>query len=672
MFSRKIITVILTLFIALSINAQSAKYKRAEATFRAGGYNEAAALYKESYTHPSNDNTKKAEILFKIGECYRLISEPKKAVNSYKKAISKKYSDPIVYLYYGDCLLQLSDYETANLAYEKYNSLRPSDKRGQLGLKQCELAELWSQNPSGYLVENVRPWNSKQSDFSPAFLNSDYTKIIFTSSRDGAMGKKVSNVTGEKFTDIFQVELQRSKKWTKPEVLPEGVNSEFDEGSTAITPDGKEMYFTRCITKKKGKFGCRIYSVKYSDDEWLTPTNLKLAEDSSIVAHPSISPDGLTMFFTADIPGGYGGKDIWKVTRATESGDWGKPENLGKDINTAGNEMYPFIRDNSEFYFSSDSHEGMGGLDIFRAKKTDAGYLVENMRYPLNSSFDDFGIVFESENETGYFSSNRVGGVGSDDIYRFHLPPMRLAIAGTIIDVDTKEPLAKADVKLIGNDGSLLTTTTTEKGNFKFSLRRNTQYVVVSSLDNYLNGKAKANTMDADESKTIEVALTMKSYEKPIEIPNILYDFDKWDLRAESTSELDKLVEILNDNPNIIIELGAHTDFRGDENHNNKLSHQRAESVVNYLVNKGISKARLRSRGYGSSNAKEVDKTIAEKFNFLRMGSLLTKEYINSLQNEAQKEIAHQINRRTEFKVISADYQEVKSNRSNIPGQRSK
>ncbi|MCT4638346.1 MAG: OmpA family protein [Bacteroidales bacterium] len=667
MFCKRLLLLTFTLLISVWVTAQSGKYFKAEAMFKAGGYAQAAVLYKEAYDRSVNNNELKAEILYKMGNCYRLISNPKKAANTYKKAIRKKYPDPIVFLHYGDALLQLGDYETAKEAYEKFSSLRPDDKKGKKGLKACELAELWSQNPSGYLVDNVRPWNTKYSDFSPSFGNSETegeegkNMIVFTSSRENATGKKVSNVTGEKFSDIFFVELNRgTNKWSKPAQLNKNFNSEYDDGSTSFSGKGDNIYFTRCLMKRKGKLGCSIYTAKKEEGEWDMPTKIKLGSDSTIIAHPSISPDGLTMFFTADLPGGFGNKDIWKVTRSGEKADWGQPENLGSKINTYGNEMYPYIRDNKEFYFSSDGHEGMGGLDIFRAKLIDKEYLIENMRYPMNSSFDDFGVIIEENKEKGYFTSNRSGGRGSDDIWSFYLPPVRIAINGIVTDVDTEEPLKGVTVKLLGSDNSTINHKTSETGRFRFAVKRNTKYIIIASRENYLKGQAKKSTVGLTGSKTFETHITMKSYEKPIEIPNILYDFGKWELRSESTKELDKLIEILNENDNLIIELGAHTDSRGNDETNNELSKKRAVSVVEYLIKQGISKERLRSKGYGSIEPKEVSKNLAKQYPFLLVGSKLTDEYINKLPNAAQQEIAHQANRRTEFRVISTEFESNK------------
>ncbi|MEF8983241.1 MAG: OmpA family protein, partial [Bacteroidales bacterium] len=404
---------------------------------------------------------------------------------------------------------------------------------------------------------------------------------------------------------------------------------------------------------ERESIGCKILSTVKNNGEWRNAEALSLAADSLIAAHPSITDDGSTLYFVSNMPGGQGKVDIWKVNRKDD--EWGAPVNLGDNINTPGNEMFPFIHPDGTLYFSSDYHPGMGGLDIFKATPQDNGeYEIENMRYPINSTHDDFGITFEKEKEKGYFSSSREG---DDKIYSFILPPLKFSIEGVVKNKKSEEPIQNAQVKLVGSDGMTMSSKTNEDGGFKFMLRPETDYVFVASKEKYLTNKENVSTTGLEESKVFEPELLLSSIEEPIELPNIFYDYDDWSLRSESKEALNQLVETLNDNPRVIIELRAHTDFRGEHAYNIELSTKRAQSVVNYLIDHGIDTERLRAKGYAATQPKVVDQNIAEEYDFLEEGTELTEEFIKNLETEDQREIAHQINRRTEFKVIATDYE---------------
>jgi peptidoglycan-associated lipoprotein len=358
--------------------------------------------------------------------------------------------------------------------------------------------------------------------------------------------------------------------------------------------------------------------------------------------------------------GGSGGKDIWMVTRTGSGGAWSKPKNPGPDINTPGNELFPYVRNDGTLYFSSDGLIGMGGLDIFKAvPQPDGSWIVQNMKSPLNSSADDFGITFENENERGIFSSTRKGR-SNDELYEFEFPPLRFSITGLVKDEKTGAPITASTVSLIASDGSNLQTETGGGGDFKFALKPDVDYIFLASKTGYLNGKERETTKGQEKSREFMVTILLTAIDKPIELPNIFYDFNKWDLRPESMVSLDKLVETLNDNPNVTIELMSHTDSRDTEEYNYDLSQKRAQSVVQYLIEKGIEPDRLSAKGYGESNPKVVDASVVSQASFLRIGTTLSEQYINSLASEEQKEIAHQINRRTEFKVLRTDYEAPK------------
>ncbi|HNV52688.1 MAG TPA: OmpA family protein, partial [Tenuifilaceae bacterium] len=435
------------------------------------------------------------------------------------------------------------------------------------------------------------------------------------------------------------------------------VNTQFDEGAGSLTSDFNTVFFTRCKVSKRDKLGCQIFSSKRVEQGWLTPDEIKVSSDSMIVAHPAISADGTTLYFASNIAGGFGGLDIWKVTRASSGDEWGEAINLGGEVNSPGNEMFPYVHADGTLYFSSDGHPGMGGLDIFKAKSQENGaWIIENMRYPMNSPADDFGVVFEREREAGYFSSRRQGGRGADDIYMFYLPPIIYNMIGKVTDDKTKTPVNQATVKLIGSDGAIVTMQTKEDGTFKFNLTPNTDYVILASKKGFLNNKAKETTRGLTRSKDFDVAIAITSTEKPIEIPNIFYDYDKWELRPESREALDRLVEILNDNPTVTIELASHTDSRGTQEYNYELSQKRAQSVVNYLIEKGIATDRLKAKGYAQTQPKVVDAALNARYTFLPIGVVLDQKFVDGLTSEENKEVVYQINRRTEFRVLRDDY----------------
>ena len=633
--------------------AQISVYNKANTYYDNGQYYQAIDLLRDAYGKVT-DNDIKTEITFQVSECYRKTNQPRKAEMWYKKAIQKKHSNPLIYLYYADALKMNEKFEEAIENYKEYKKLVPADARGELGVKSCELAIKWMENPNGYKVANMKFFNSRESEYSPAFAKAEYDEVYFTSSRDGATGDDTHGGTGLNFSDIFTSKQDKKGNWSTPVPLGENINTEFEEGAISMSKDFNTMFFTRCERHKKDAVGCMVYQSKKRNDEWGKAEPVLMLDDSIVVAHPSLSDDELTLYFVSDMKGGQGQKDIWKVTRTSPDGEWGVPQSLGADINTPGNEMFPFIHDDGTLYFSSDYHLGMGGLDIFRATMKNGSWEVENMRYPINSTKDDFGIIIEKDKERGYFSSSRDG---DDDLFSFVLPPLKFDVEGIVLNDKTDAPLTNSTVKLVGSDGMTLTNETDDEGAFKFMLRPNTDYVFVASKKGFLTGKEKETTKGVTESQTFSAEIRLSSIAEPIELPNIFYDFAKWDLRPESMVALDKLVETLNDNPNVVIELRSHTDSRGSALTNVELSQKRAQSVVNYLIEKGIQPARLRAKGYASTMPKVVDKKTTEEHSFLTEGTELKPDFIEGLESEEQQEIAHQINRRTEFQVISTNFQ---------------
>ncbi|HEX2975057.1 MAG TPA: OmpA family protein [Bacteroidales bacterium] len=653
-----ILIILLIVTFLSDLSAQKRKTERAYDSFKAGEYYDAIDLFKDAYSKvKKSDKAGRTELVYMVAECYRHVNDPKNSETWYKLAVKSSYSKPEAQYWLAESMKKNGKYAQAIDEFKKYKQLVPGDSKADQEIRACELAAEWMRNPEAYQVEELKDINSKDTDFGPAFGSDDFNTVYFTSSRDDAAGNKTHGATGQSFTDIFESRLDKKSKWSTP-VPVEVLNSEFEDGTPAFSTDYKDIYFTRCEAGKREQKGCEIMHSRKSGGSWSKPENLNILPDSVVAAHPAISPDGSTLYFVSDIKGGFGGKDIWKVTR-TGNG-WSAPENLGPDINTPGDELFPYIREDGTLYFSSDGHIGMGGLDIYKASyQPDGTWVVTNMKPPINSFADDFSITFEGAAEKGIFSSTRKGK-GNDELYYFEMPPLRFNVTGLVKDEKTGAPIPASTIQLIASDGSNLQAETGNSGDFKFALKPNVDYIFLASKAGYLNGKEKETTKGQEKSRDFMVTILLTAFDRPIELPNILYDFGKWDLRPESMVSLDKLVETLNDNPNVTIELMSHTDSRDTEEYNQELSQKRAQVVVDYLIAKGIAPERLTAKGYGESTPKVVDAAIAHDNPFLKEGTVLTEQFINSLPNDEQKEIAHQVNRRTEFKVLRTDYSPAK------------
>jgi peptidoglycan-associated lipoprotein len=645
--------------ISLNASAQTDHLAVANLAFEAQEYYTAIPLLKKAYSK-EKDNAKKADVIYKTAECYRYINDLKQAETWYRKAIKIKYPENKIQLYYADALKANGKFEEAVVEYEKYAELVPSDPRGKTGAEACALAQKWIDNPSRYVVENEVQLNGKQMDFAPSYASGNHKEIFYTSSRDNASGNELDGWTGQGFTDIFTATIDNKGKWSKPKPLPATINSVYNEGAAVMNADFTQMIFTRCGVKKKVKMGCELYQSKKSGDSWSEPELLPFfqnaeGDDSTVVTvgHPALSADGKTLIFASDAAGGKGGRDLWKSKYEEEKKRWGKPVAVDA-LNTPGDEMYPFMHNDGTLYFASNGHIGMGGLDIFMAEaQGDAWGNVTNMRYPINSPGDDFAIVFEKEQEKGYFTSNREDGKGSDDIYSFLLPALKFTLGGTVIDFKTRKPIAGATVSIVGTDGSSLETTTDASGKYKLDLSPATSYVITAGKkDYYLNKTGKTTTVGFEEDKDLVHDFELDPINRVIDLPNIFYDLGKWELRPESKVALDGLVETLNDNPTIVIELGSHTDTRASDDYNLALSTKRAKSVVDYLIENDIAEQRLVAKGYGETTPKVLDKVVGT----FAEGSVINDAFIAKLATEEMKEEAHQLNRRTEFKVLRNDF----------------
>ena len=641
--------------LAVTSCAVDKNLKRGEQYLALGEYYDAANEFKRAYSKtPSKEKQKRGERARKMAFCYDKSLQTQKAIAAYKNTIRYNVATPEDRLAYARLLLKNGEYKNAAQEFKTVLDSLPNSTLAKNGLQSALSAAEMKEKGSRYTVKKMDVFNSRRAEYAPQLFGDQYEQLYFTSTRNEAEGDELSGITGTKPADIFVSTKDDKGKWSKPEPVSGGVNTAYDEGACCFTPDGREMYLTQCTTDPSYPRYAQIVKSNRSDAAWGKATEVKLINDTlSSYAHPAISPDGEWLYFVSDMPGGKGGLDIWRI-RLTQAG-LGGVENLGSPINTEGNESFPTFRPNGDFYFSSDGHPGMGGLDIFIAKVgKDGKYHLEHPGYPLNSQGDDFGMTFEGPYNRGFFSSNRNDGRGWDHIYSFENPEIVQNVVGWVYEQDGYE-LQAAEVYIVGNDGTNQKIGVKSDGSFSYQVEPGVDYLFLATCKGYLNHKEELSVKPVDESKEYVLQFALPSISAPVVIDNVFYDFDKATLREESTAALDRLVTLLNDNPNITIELSAHCDFRGSDAYNKRLSQLRAESCVNYLTAHGIAKERLTPVGYGEEKPKKVRKKLTEKIPWLKEGDELTEEYISKLDEEKQ-EICNQLNRRTEFIVLRTTY----------------
>jgi peptidoglycan-associated lipoprotein len=540
----------------------------------------------------------------------------------------------------------------------------PQDHRATSGLESCKFVPQWISRPTRYKVTNVSKFNTLQLDFSAIWASKDYRTLYFTSSREGTIGTRDNYKSGQKFTDIFEVTQDRKGNWGEPIPVAGSINTEDDEGASTVSLKGAEMFFTRCKAGKEVDEPCKIFYVSKKGNAFGTPILVSFPGfDNYEVGYPALSVDDKILYFSAEAPEGYGGMDLYMAKKTGANGyTFSTPINLGPEINTLGDEVFPTVREDGMLYYSSDGLRGMGGLDVYKAVKDDKGNFIEpvNMKYPINSSYDDFCIVFNGKEESGYFSSNRLGGKGGDDVYSFTLPPLVITLNGTIrdtTDINKILMLKNAKITMMNDAGVVAELKSSETGTYTYKLEPNQNYKIKGEVTtDYFSNSTSFNTFNVEYDTVINVVLNLARIPRIITLPNIVYAYDSATLKPESMVSLDELVKTLTDNPNITIELMSHTDFRGNDDYNMALSLGRAKSCVDYLIAKGIKPDRLTAKGMGETVPKVVDKELMKQSPVFKEGDILNEEYINKLKDNKDKEIAHQINRRTEFSVLRTDY----------------
>ncbi len=661
--------IILTILLTTCIVFGQRHIERGDEAFSTNMYDIAKDHYERALANVSS-KSEIAYVNYQLGYCYNMLGNSIKAESHFKVAAENYVQGvikPDVLLYYADALRMNSKYEDAIEIYKEYLKINPNDHRATSGIQSCEIAPRWINRPTRYRVTNMSRLNSTKLDFSPTWASRDYRVIYFTTSREGTMGDRTNYRAGQNFTDIYEVTQDRKGTWGEPRPVQGGINTVNtieDEGASVVSSRGNEMFFTRCKAGRRVDEPCKIYYSERRGNAWgeAVPINIPGFEKYE-VGYPALAPDEKTLYFSAETPDNYGGMDLFYTTKISGV-NFSTPINLGPKINTVGNEVFPTVREDGTLYFASDGHPGMGGLDIFKAITDENGNFidVENLKYPINSSWDDFGIIFMGEEERGYLTSDRRGGKGGDDIYSFYLPPLEINLSGLVrdtTDMDNIRLIRDAKVTIRNDEGIVAELSSGANGTFAYKLEQDQNYNVRAEIDrDYFINSVSFTTHNIDNDTTIHVNINMGRIQKIIVLPNIEYDYDKATLRPESTVALNQLVKTLEENPHIRIELRAHTDFRGAHEYNINLSQARAESCVNYIISKGIDKDRLEFIGFGKTEPREVTKEIAKEYDFLEEGTILTEEFIRALPNNSQIEITHQLNRRTEFSVIPDEEEE--------------
>lgn len=648
---------LLSLFGFLSCKTKEGAIKDGKIAFQYKKYALAADLLAVDYAKAKN-NIEKFDLAMKIADSYRMRNSSDNAEIWYKKALENK-PDPTASMMLGKMLKMNGKYNDAMVLFQKiFKEYKLPEALTQRD--GCKDAIDWMTSAPYVKVENMREQNTNAADFSLTPYGKD--KFVFSSSRGDSKGDKYNDWTGEKNADLLVMQ-----NFGMPANLSDTINTPGYEGTCAFSRDNKEIYFTRCAQTKNSNGYCRLYYAKWEEDEWSSPELVPIFGDTINVGHPALSQDGKRLFFVSDAPGGFGGKDIFYLTRKGMS--WSEPINAGKYVNTRGNEMFPTIGENDVLYFSSDYHKGMGGLDIFKAVLTENSRIytnVTNLQYPINSSFDDFGLIKTKTKpsnaddfikEQGYFTSNRKGGMGGDDLYKYTIELVNTyelfvkVVEKTYDATDSlrtnpigMKPLPNARIELtnLSKKEFKKNGNTNEFGIYNHILNAATDYEIKASSPLGVGNKANyisktttttTNGLKSNDSVLIQIHVVMElekiNPEKEIVIQNIYYDLDKSDLRSRSLPTLDSLVSFFNENKSLTVEIGSHTDSRASQEYNQTLSQARAQSVVNYLISKGVNANKIIAKGYGETKL----------INRCADGVECTEE-------------EHQQNRRTTFKIV--------------------
>lgn len=617
------------MFCAVAIYAQSYLEQATEA-FNNREYTQALALYQKVLAKPDK-KTDMAQVKFNVAECYRYTGKYEDAITWYNQAKADGYANANYLYHQTNIYIKQGKYEQAQQKIESFLSAQPGDKDGMRMLNNCKFALAAVKDSSVYTIKNEQSLNSPYNDYAATTLR---LLTLFTSSRLEDKSEQVYSFDAQGYSDFYiTAYFKEDKTWSKPKKVAAISLPEANEGVLSWCEKTKTVYYTRCNDKKSKDSFCKIYEAAYDDatNTFGVPKPIALGfQQKYDMQHPAISADGSKLYFVAKTDGGQGGADIWYMRKSGDT--WGDPVNAGSGINTEFDEMFPTLRD-SVLFFASEGHTGFGGLDIFYAVQGADGWSKPvNMKQPFNSSADDFYLAMNADGKSGYYTSNRTGGLGGDDIYSFYLTPVSITVKGRITDQETGMPLAGATIIITAADGSIDSTTTNANGEYTFDLDKDKNYKINAMAPGYFGDSRKLSTAGEKFSKEFSKA-TGHNYDfaikripkEEIRIDNIYYDLDSYVLREESKPSLDKLVKILEDTPDAFVQINSHTDERGKAEYNQTLSENRAKSVVEYLVSKGISEGHLSYKGFG---------------------------FMQPVVKGAKTEEEHQQNRRTAFQVI--------------------
>ncbi len=672
----------------------SDEHADANELYAARQYALAAEIFKEAYSE-ANSREEKGEIAFKLAECYRWISDYRKAESQYRRAHRLEYG-PVCLLMQAEMKKMQGDYEEAIELYQQFQEEAPGDSRGEAGVRSARRSQEWMDNPpTRYQVENLgKDINSREPDMAPRFAGRrgrETDVLYFTSQREEATGKDESGFDTYNFGDIFSIEMERRRPndngdsdWSSPVQIDgdeEIVNTPDHEGVVAFDSRGSVMYFTRCQVVRRAHMGCAIWTARKAGASWMAPEPVVITTDSSYsVGHPTLSTDDEFLYFSGNLPGATNGsKDLWMTSFDRRTRSWKEPTNLGGIVNTDGDELYPYIHDDGYLYFSSNGHDGMGGLDVYKVALDENGMPtgeVQNLMWPINSPGNDFALIFEpGDTAKGFVSSDyeeRDGHRGADDLYSVYLVPLQYTISGLVTSTKDRSPVPQVTVTLEGGNAPIVVNTDAD-GYYNIErdkLEPGVVYKLRFEKKQFLSGEANATTVGVplsahelviDENgdyyiHNLRVNVGIDPIEIPIVLPNVLFETAKWDLDSSSRAALDTVYDILTRNPNIVIELRSHTDYRNSDAFNQELSQKRADTCVSYLVSKGIDSARLAPVGMGESEPFVIPEGYSGLYNTnFEANRELAESWIKSQSRDTQDK-ANQLNRRTDMKVLRDDY----------------
>ncbi len=630
------------LLILTIIFFSSCVLNRAEKSYEKHEYNKAIELYKRVAS------ADEPEINYKIAEAYRKSNRLSESVTYYNTAIKAGIDKPEAHLNFARALKSIEQYDEARKSLNTVLETSVSDslkKVANYELTNLESLSKVKSRPNYYRIKNLDGLNTRFAEYSPAYKDGT---LYFTSNRDS---RSIYVVTGSPFTDIYRA-VARGANIDQSSIVPldDVINyDDVNEGSLAISPDGSSIIFAKGNSgKASGYSEVNLFFTRYRNGQWTEPRPLSINDADSWDSTPALSPEGTTLYFASNRPGGYGGADIYSA-QLDRRGRWVDVRNLGPIINTPGEEVFPFVSQSGKLYFSSNGHPGFGNLDLYVATREYGNITVENLGEPMNSSSDDFAL-YEFDLTRGFFSSNRPGGQGDDDVYTYvnEDPDLKIVnyyLTGVTVTHDDggeKIILPNTKVSLVSTENNevLDEAFTNEDGAFQFRVYPEEEYNLIGEKTDYFTSRKKFSTIDKSVDKSdlkdfitnvtfnTEVVMERIVIEKPIVLENIYYDLDKASIREDAALVLDSLVTIMNDNPDIYVELGSHTDVRADDDYNMDLSFRRARAAVQYMINNGIDASRITAKGYGESQL---------------------------VIENANTEEEHQRNRRTEFKVLRYD-----------------